>query len=494
MHLLTPTSRCQVLTQSCEIGAYSLFYSSRHLMDLQPHSEAEYALASTTNTTGSAPYASAFFPQASGFNIRGGVFAGSVTNVYNPHPEQPSDFQKIRLGDVKLVKEVRLSLQSGVVGRQSRRVGVRRIYHAEIRRDPGTVTIAMYQGDGAEEEWRQHVAKYESIRHPNIMQLYGLVSTKGLYAMDYNNPPVWIRPSTGELCLDLVQGGAATSFELPWWQVHILRVENISLDSPDSEDMIISSLREDQYHKLCSGYPIARSQWFQVSTEHLVGPGIFTVDSQHRTCLRITEPLILPEEELYWVRYERVLGELMPNSWIRYDSRRISTLKFELQLLFSSYEIQKAWLAQANHIFAELQERKHVEDYVCVDDIRFTLRCLPMTNKSPIDPEGYLFPVQHIGVSTHLVLLASSSKDARILGFPAIHIETVMAGRSWDQSVYKGLRRFHEGKELDPESREVASQLGYPLYDVLSDLDSGTPFPSHSGELHLDGLFMGNFH
>ncbi|KAF7353295.1 hypothetical protein MSAN_01517500 [Mycena sanguinolenta] len=514
MHLLTSTSRCQVLTQSCEIGAYSLFYSSRHLMDLQPHSEAEYALASTTNTTGSAPYASAFFPQASGFNIRGGVFAGSVTNVYNPHPEQPSDFQKIRLGDVKLVKEVRLSLQSGVVGRQSRRVGVRQIYHAEIRRDPGTVTIAMYQGDGAEEEWRQHVAKYESIRHPNIMQLYGLVSTKGLYAMDYNNPPVWIRPSTGELCLDLVQGGAATNFELPWWQVHILRVENISLDSPDSEDMIISSLREDQYHKLCSGYPIARSQWFQVSTEHLVGPGIFTADSQHRTCLRITEPLILPEEELYWVRYERVLGELMPNSWIRYDSRQISTFKLELQLLFSSYEIQKAWLAQANHIFAELQERKHVEDYVCVDDIRFALRCLPMTNKSPIDLEGYLFvcPPRDFRTGAKNANLYQwpacpaywcldpsgaprlSSKDARILGFPAIHIETVMAGKSWDQSVYKGLRRFHEGKEFDPESREVASQLGYPLYDVLSDLDSGTSFPSHSGELHLDGLFMGNFH
>ncbi|KAF7353124.1 hypothetical protein MSAN_01499800 [Mycena sanguinolenta] len=63
----------------------------------------------------------------------------------------------------------------------------RRIYHAEIRRDPGTVTVAMYQGEGAEEEWRQHVAKYESIRHPNIIQLYGLVSTKGLYAMVFHD-------------------------------------------------------------------------------------------------------------------------------------------------------------------------------------------------------------------------------------------------------------------------------------------------------------------
>ncbi|KAJ6464529.1 hypothetical protein C8R45DRAFT_501467 [Mycena sanguinolenta] len=153
-------------------------------MDIQPHSEAESALVSTMKTTGFVPYAGAFFPQASGFNIRGGVF---TSNVYHLPPEQPSEFRIIRLGDVKLVKEVRLAPQSGVVGRQSRGVGVRRIYHAEIRGDPGTVTVAMYQGNGAEDEWRQHVAKYESIRHLHIMQLYGLVSTKGLYAMIFHN-------------------------------------------------------------------------------------------------------------------------------------------------------------------------------------------------------------------------------------------------------------------------------------------------------------------
>ncbi|KAF7353293.1 hypothetical protein MSAN_01517300 [Mycena sanguinolenta] len=103
-------------------------------------------------------------------------------------------------------------------------------------------------GDAAEEAWNQHLAKYEAVRHPNIMQLYGLVSTRGIYAMvfhdelipyaqflrrfehlpilttyimaycttefqeatnyisgvfrespiDYDNSPVWIRPLTGE--------------------------------------------------------------------------------------------------------------------------------------------------------------------------------------------------------------------------------------------------------------------------------------------------------
>ncbi|KAF7353142.1 hypothetical protein MSAN_01501700 [Mycena sanguinolenta] len=96
----------------------------------------------------------------------------------NKSAQEPSDFPTIRLGDLKLAKEVRINTQSGVVGRQNRGACARRIYHAEIRRNPGTVTVAMYQGEGAEEEWRQHVAKYESIRHPNIIQLYGLEATE----------------------------------------------------------------------------------------------------------------------------------------------------------------------------------------------------------------------------------------------------------------------------------------------------------------------------
>ncbi|KAJ6464503.1 hypothetical protein C8R45DRAFT_500971 [Mycena sanguinolenta] len=117
----------------------------------------------------------------------GGAGHGPTVYFGQPQDREQSEFQAIRLGDLKLFKEVRLSLQSGVVDHESRGVGVRRIYHAEIRRDPGPVTVAMYQGDGAEREWRQHVAKYESIRHPHIMQLYGLVSTKGLYAMVFHD-------------------------------------------------------------------------------------------------------------------------------------------------------------------------------------------------------------------------------------------------------------------------------------------------------------------
>ncbi|KAF7353127.1 hypothetical protein MSAN_01500100 [Mycena sanguinolenta] len=481
----------------------------------------------------------------------GGTGHGPTVNFGQPQAQETSDFRTIRRGDLKLVKKVRLSPQSGVVGRQSRGVSVRRaVYHAEIRGDPGTVTVAVYQGDGAEDEWRKHIATYKSIWDPRIMQPYGLVSTNGLYAMvfhdelipyrqfcrrfenspiltvyiagycpigkntefeeatnyisggfrkssEYGDLSAWIRPSTGELCLDLVQGGPEPISELPWWDdagvVHVLRLENVSLDAPDLEDMIISSLSEDQYHKLCSQPSITRHHWFQVSTKCPLGLVIYRVNSQHGTCVRITEPLqLLPEVELNWYNYKNTPDELLPNLWIRYDSHRTNTLWLELRLRFWAHGIVKAWLAQANCIFAELEETAHVEDYVCADMVEFTLR---IADERDI-PKGYLFvcPSQDFctGTEPHANLYQwpacpaywsldpsgadpLSTEDARNLGFPAIHIETMMSGRSWDRSVYQGLRRFHEGKGHDPESREVARQLGYPVYEVLSDR---VPFPA----------------
>ncbi|KAJ7814749.1 hypothetical protein B0H14DRAFT_2849418 [Mycena olivaceomarginata] len=149
-------------------------------MALQPHSEPEFTVVSTTNNAGSAPYSGAFFPGAAGFTIGGGDFTSNVTNnVYNPPPEQPAAFRTILLGDIKLLKEIRVNDESGVVGRQSQRT--------IVGGEPGPMTVALYQGDDTEEEWRQHIAKYESIRHPKIMQLYGLMSTKGLRGVVFHD-------------------------------------------------------------------------------------------------------------------------------------------------------------------------------------------------------------------------------------------------------------------------------------------------------------------
>ncbi|KAF7374298.1 hypothetical protein MSAN_00313000 [Mycena sanguinolenta] len=59
-----------------------------------------------------------------------------------------------------------------------------------------------------------------------------------------------------------------------------------------------------------------------------------------------------------------------------------------------------------------------------------------------------------------------SHEDATSLGFPSIMLWTDVHVLSWDETVYAGLRKFDECKGFNPESQDVAKELGYPLYEV----------------------------
>ncbi|KAF7353219.1 hypothetical protein MSAN_01509600 [Mycena sanguinolenta] len=121
----------------------------------------------------------------------GGTGHGPTVYFGQPEAREPSAFRTIRLGDLNLVKEfkeMRSSPRWSVLGRQIPGASIRRVYTAKLEgRQSGHMTVAMYEGDGAEEAWKQHLAKYEAVRHPNIMQLYGLVSTQRLYAMVFHD-------------------------------------------------------------------------------------------------------------------------------------------------------------------------------------------------------------------------------------------------------------------------------------------------------------------
>ncbi|KAJ7095564.1 hypothetical protein C8R44DRAFT_889987 [Mycena epipterygia] len=49
------------------------------------------------------------------------------------------------------------------------------------------MTVAVYQGENAEEAWRRELAKYSGLRHPNILQLYGTVNSGGVYATIFHD-------------------------------------------------------------------------------------------------------------------------------------------------------------------------------------------------------------------------------------------------------------------------------------------------------------------
>ncbi|KAJ7679382.1 hypothetical protein DFH06DRAFT_1166420 [Mycena polygramma] len=109
-----------------------------------------------------------------------GMFSGSqnltvtghtFTNVTKNYPPTvPSNFRMVPLGDIDLQYEIRLG-DTGIVKRARNWPRIRRVYSAKF--EGQSTTVAMYQGDNAEEQWREDIAKYMAVRHPNIFQIRG---------------------------------------------------------------------------------------------------------------------------------------------------------------------------------------------------------------------------------------------------------------------------------------------------------------------------------
>ncbi|KAJ7828052.1 hypothetical protein B0H14DRAFT_2452446 [Mycena olivaceomarginata] len=519
-------------------------------MDLQPRSEPEFTIVSPANVQ-STPNPGAFFPHASGFTIGGGVFTSNVnvTNHVHSLPQELTAFRTILLGDIKLIKELRVSDESGVVGRQNRDKRVRRMYSAKVMGgETGRMTVAMYQGARVEEEWQQHLTIYKLLRHPNVMQLYGLANTSALRAMVFHDDLIpfdqfigrfrhspiltlyiysycnseldeatgyffsvspritsissadftyWIRPTNGELCVDFVERNPGSFVEL-CLSYKPPRLEELSLDDPDAEAVITAALDGTQYHALCSSHPMAHYRRLSVSTQLPIRSEqmIYRFNSQNETWFRITEPLRYDRQNPVWYDLTDEIdeldpGEVLPNSWTRHNAPLTYQRHLEVEFIENQPRRSESWLAQANHIFTQLQETAHSEDYVCVSIISFMLQLLPNACNTD-EPDGYLFvcPSEDFRVGPDLFRWPDcpaywsldpsgaarlSTEDAKNLGFPIIHIETILHGRSWDSSVYDGLRQFHRGKGFDPDSREAAIHCGYPLYELSS--EPVGPFP-----------------
>ncbi|KAF8157342.1 hypothetical protein K438DRAFT_2026228 [Mycena galopus ATCC 62051] len=96
------------------------------------------------------------FSSSQNFVVAGGSF--HVTNYATP---PPTDFRTIPLGDIYLREE--LGLDGGLCTVR-RPCSVRRVYSARVV-GLGNMTVAMYHGDGAEEqEWREDILRYSWLR------------------------------------------------------------------------------------------------------------------------------------------------------------------------------------------------------------------------------------------------------------------------------------------------------------------------------------------
>ncbi|KAF7374139.1 hypothetical protein MSAN_00295300 [Mycena sanguinolenta] len=407
----------------------------------------------------------------------------NINNNYSAPSTAPSQFRAISMGDIDLQREIQVN-PSGVVT-------LRRLYSAKMDRGGSDVTrtVAVYQGDGADEEWQRDIAKYMAVRHvghvahPNIVQLYGTASYNNIHAAVFHDDLIpiqhflclykhshlstvylyaficiefeiihqyfwttfrrylsmsdctfFIRHSNGRFCVDLVPVDYtifhwySSSFELSSQRGLGFLAEN------NSEATIINSLAVHQYHKLCyMRFSVTRNIWIHSSVALNLGSVVTSCALGRKT------------EEIAWLA-----------------------------------DAHLSVHCDANHIFSSLKVTNNYEDYVVLDQIHYTLSI--STSAQPT-PGGFLFlcPPSYFQTGKYSFRWPDcpaywsfdpfgadrlTMEDAINCGFPTLRFFTRAQGCSWGSGVYAGLRKFHEAKGFDPDSQDVARHLSHDLYQL----------------------------
>ncbi|KAF7377078.1 hypothetical protein MSAN_00126300 [Mycena sanguinolenta] len=132
----------------------------------QPEPEFTHSNASDPEST---LHASGMFSHSRNFTVTGKTL-NNITNNYAA-PSLPSDFRTIPMGDIDLQHEIRVDNSTGVLN-----------YHRQRA-----------HGHGAEEKWRQDIAKYMSMRHPSIVQICGAATSNGIHATLFNDDLIPLR-------------------------------------------------------------------------------------------------------------------------------------------------------------------------------------------------------------------------------------------------------------------------------------------------------------
>ncbi|KAF8173526.1 hypothetical protein K438DRAFT_1850284, partial [Mycena galopus ATCC 62051] len=136
-----------------------------------------------------------FLPNAQHFVVSGGQFTSNITYMHRDSEHttvaRSSGFRTIPLGDVNLLNEIQAKDDTITRGRGSvTRLLIRplrRTYSARVKGRKSDMTVAVYQGHNAEEEWRRDVDMYSGVRHPKFLQVYGVTGSSSLYATVFHD-------------------------------------------------------------------------------------------------------------------------------------------------------------------------------------------------------------------------------------------------------------------------------------------------------------------
>ncbi|KAJ7504817.1 hypothetical protein B0H11DRAFT_1979502 [Mycena galericulata] len=474
---------------------------------------AESASALSNPADASSPHGGGFFQGAQQFVIAGGNF---INNSPKPSPSLASDFERFPLGDLDLLREIRLvSERSGLVYRQEGRVRVRRIYSARIEGRKMAMTAAVYQGENAEENWKIDLEKHSLIRHPNFFQLFGTVSSErwGVYALVFHGELVpvrryiqgyldsplsvvylyssctrqledaaqvlhsivgdqawtiinfesatWIRSSTGQLYVE----PSASDTDSP---IHRVLGAGRLPSTPmpnlhgNRENAIISSLTLVQFYEICHFY--LKTSWSETTHDPIRLGGIMLWLAQKNEIAHLPN---LPVIDHNFTDDEKPV--VTANGWTRvpvsWTKRGGISRKVEPDIVH--FGIDHCWLSQANYIFRQYPITANYDKYTAVSSIEYLLTFLDTWETHPtleIHLEGYLFPCPLDGLKSE----DGAFIEPECLGYwsPDAYGWEIVWTTSWNELVYAGLRQFHDGKGFNPYSQGVALHLEYPLYEL----------------------------
>ncbi|KAK7035603.1 hypothetical protein R3P38DRAFT_601831 [Favolaschia claudopus] len=454
----------------------------------------------------------------------------------------------ISICDINLRQEV-YSNNLRVGFRHGRNV-VRKYYTAEVK-DRKEMTVVFYEGQDAEEEFKKDVVTYMKFRHPSFLQLYGTVHSGNIYAtifydvlipwrdidsiyqhspmvlcyiyasvsnefkaasgyfgarfgsvLRFSNYTLFLRPSTGRLCIDL--GGPDISTFISF-----IEAENISpmslLSAIDTQIITIYALTIEQYHRIWYLYfgVTTYAQFSFTTTVHL--GAVYHLTGHHNPgSLFAIAPTLERDDWLSraWYLYQ-VDPHITESGWNRFAVSELIGRELaigqniELSLSATLLWASELWLSQANHVLNRLGVFPNADNSALLRSICFAVELDPQsatpTDWHSLDAFLFLCPPQSFQVGPvsfkcpenvgYWSLDPSgvdrlSAEQAVELGFPTITISVKGLHLAWSATVYAGLRQFHQGKGFDPDSQDLARHLGVPLYQL---------YPDYEKSLNVDG-------
>ncbi|KAF7363241.1 hypothetical protein MVEN_00677100 [Mycena venus] len=368
------------------------------------------------------------------------------------------------------------------------------IHCARIDGHKSDMTVTIYQGDRAERDWLKDISPYSRLRHPNLLQLYGVAISSGLHAAVFRDELIpyglfverfrdithvqrmylwaycasdfclareymqmmfhqniyprvsktWIRSSTGRLCMEPMERFYPCYVfpdipaESSWTPSESDSFTVLHEAQPESYMEIVSSMPLELYHSLCWNLfhdiphiKIPQSEMMRVGTIIFCPSSTESLDS-HGQIVAFLEPVSLHFNG--WnCSCSGPNGSYtsLASNLLDNGWTRIHDEGGLLMFMRISYE-GRDWLSQANYIFGQLHVNSNHHNYGYIHRCDFQLWISPT---GPGVPSGYLFvcPPEDLQVGPSLF---------RWPDCPAY----------WSR----------DPNGLDPLDAEEAARLGYP--------------------------------